>query len=367
MKDECISDESIKSRHAARFVLHRCAVTLSRVGFALALLYPSCLGQHSGVSAPTALPQTPSSLVSQATTLALVDILAQDTKTSLPLKGLKQDDFRIFDNRREVLISKFDSGANFSTRSLAVWFVVICNERGRGPSGQLASGRFAGKESLFRPALNDLDKPDRVGVAHWCDEGSAKIDLQPSTDRDAAIATLQQALGPIAYEGAPSGRTRDGELTLQRLIRLIVDNDRSNRKSMPVLVFLHSDHTGMPPVELDQLVDDLLRVSGIVYGIKDADVDEPRHGFFLNTERSAVLHYMAQETGGSYFSVRPQFYATALQTIFQMLHFRYQVGFTPVQKDGKRHELKIELVGSARKDNKSVRLDYYPEYIPNSN
>jgi hypothetical protein len=100
-----------------------------------------------------------------------------------------------------------------------------------------ASGRFSGKESLFRPALNDLDNADRVGVAHWCDEGTAKIDLQPSNDRDAAIATLQQALGPVAYEGAPSGWTRDGELTLQRLIRLIVDSDRSNRKFMPVLIF----------------------------------------------------------------------------------------------------------------------------------
>ena len=156
----------------------------------LALL--TSLTWAQGGAAPATTPPAPadSTPVFQSTTrLVLVDILAQDPKTGLPLNTLKTDDFRLFDNNHEVSITTFDSGAKFNTRPLALWFVVICNERKKGPGGEFASGWFSGKEALFRPALNDLDKHDRVGVAHWCDEGTAELDLRPTQDRDAAITT----------------------------------------------------------------------------------------------------------------------------------------------------------------------------------
>ena len=341
-------------------------VAITMVAMFTVLVSASSLGQSSDGSVAVAPAQAPACSVpaSRDRSLALVNVVVQDAKTGVPVTTLKREDFRVFDNRHEVSISNFASGANLKTRPVALWLVVICNEHGRGSGGELASGRFAGKESLFRPALNDLDKSDRVGVAHWCDDGTAQIDLQPGIDREAAIATLQKVLSPISYEGAPSGWTRKGEMTLQRTVRLVLEH--SGRELVPVLVFLHNDRTGMPPEELDRLIDDLRKMSSIVYGIKDADVDEPRHGFFLNTERSAVLHYMAQETGGMYFSVRPPAYATVLQGILQTVHFRFELGFTPSEADDKRHELKIELTGDARKGNKTAQLAYYAEYIPSS-
>jgi hypothetical protein len=169
----------------------------------------------------------------------------------------------------------------------------------------------------------------------------------------------------MIYVAPPSGQTREGELTLQRLMRLIIDDShQANPQPLPVVFFLHSDHTGMPVDEINHLVDDFLETSGIVFGIKDADAAEPYRGIFSNGEQAAILHYLADETGGQYFSARSPLYATALQAILQQLHFRYELGFKPPAVDGKRHVLRVEFTDAAAKQYKSVRLRYRPEYIP---
>ena len=300
-----------------------------------------------------------------AARLVLVDVLAQDPKTGLPLNSLRSEDFRVLDNQNEVPLTVFDSGAKFNTGSLALWFVVICNEKSKGPRGELGSGWFAGKASLFRPALDDLDKRDRVAVAHWCDDGAAQLDLRPTQDRDAAVTTLEQALRPVEFDWRSEGNTRHGELTLQKLIRLIIDDaHRANPRPLPVVLFLHSDSTGMPPEELNSLIDDFLETSGIVFGIKDADARDTPVGRFSDGELRGVLQTMAQETGGQYFSIHPNSYGAALQDILLQLHFRYELGFKPPALDGKRHTLTVEFVGPAKTQYKSVRLRYRPEYIP---
>src|SRR6266498_3374126 len=128
------------------------------------------------------------------TSLVLVDVIAQDPKTLLPLIKLEKEDFHVRDNGKEVPISTFDSGSHYNTRPIALWFVVICNEKNNGLNGQEASGLFLHKEMLFRPALDHLDKNDRVGVAHWCDNGDARLDLPLTESRDAAISALAEQL-----------------------------------------------------------------------------------------------------------------------------------------------------------------------------
>ena len=75
---------------------------------------------------------------------------------------------------------------------------------------------------------------------------------------------------------------RIGEETFRKMIRLIIhDAYRRNPKPLPVIVFLHGDHTGQPRLELDKLVDDFLGTFGIVFGIRDY--------------RSPVLHFLIGE------------------------------------------------------------------------
>ena len=281
-------------------------------------------------------PKQPSSgqaTIRAQSSLVLVDVFSRDPKTGLPIRDFKKEDFRLFDNRQEVRIATFDAGAQYDTRAITVWLVVICNEGGIVG----ASAEFMGKESLFRPALDHLQSHNTVGVAHWCDNGETRIDLLPTEDRDSPIRVLAETLRPIAFEGGTSATDEVGEEIFRKMIRLIIgDAYRRNPRPLPVIVFLYGDHTGQPRRELDKLVDDFLETSGTVFGIRDYQ-SAVLH--FLIGEQAQILHYMAKHTGGQYFSASPAGYADVLEAILMQLHFRYELGFVPVAIDGKRHEL----------------------------
>jgi hypothetical protein len=302
--------------------------------------------------------QTPTFRVQSS--LVLVDVITKDRNSGLPIKDFQKKDFRLFDNRREVPITTFDAGARFDTRPITLWLVVICNESGLPKLG--ASAEFLGQESLFRPALDHLETHDSVGVAHWCDNGDTQLDLLPTEDRDKAIRELAETLKPIPFEGGTSASDEAGEQAFRKIIRLIIrDAYRRNPKPLPVIVFLHGDHTGQPHGELNKLVDDFLETSGIVFGIRDYRSPNLR---FLIGEQAKIMHYMAKHTGGEYFSVPPSAYEKALDMILMQLHFRYELGFIPPDIDGKRHELRVELTKKAAAEHKGLRLRFRPEYIP---
>ena len=327
------------------------SLRLGRVALAAAIIRfsPMSLGQ---------VPDQPAPTFHASSSLVLLDLIAQDPKTGLPLDNLGREDFQVFDNNIPVPIASFDTGKHYDARPIALWLVVICNEQNQG---FIRSGAFVGHESLFRFPLDHLDKRDRVGVAHWCDNGDAELDLHPSEDRDLAIRALVEALKPIPFI-APRG-ARVGELAVQEMFRSIIrDTHHKNPEPLPVAVLLYGDLTGMPLPELNAVVDDFLETSGIVFGIKDASV--PEGSPLTNGEQSAIFHYMAVGTGGQYFAIPPGLYASALDSIILQLHFRYQIGFKPSVIDGKRHRLRVELVGDARKRYKRVSLRYRPEYIP---
>jgi len=302
--------------------------------------------------------QTPTFRVQSS--LVLVDVISQDPKSGLPIRDFKKEDFRLFDNRHEVRISTFDAGARYDTRPITVWLVVICNEGGLPKFG--ASAEFLGQESLFRPALNHLETQDMVGVAHWCDNGDSQLDLFPTEDRNRVIEELAETLKPIPFEGGTFASDEAGEQAFRRVIRLIIqDAYGRNPKPLPVIVFLHGDHTGQPHGELNKIVDDFLETSGIVFGIRDSR--SPNLHFIIG-EQAKIMHYMAIHTGGEYFSASPSGYEAALEAILLQLHFRYELGFIPPAIDGKRHALRVELTKSAKTEHKGLRLKYRPEYIP---
>ena len=97
-----------------------------------------------------------------------------------------------------------------------------------------------------------------------------------------------------------------------------------------------------------------------MFGIKDSHAPIMH---MINGEVAEIEHYMADKTGGQYFSAPPSGYAAALEMILMQLHFRYELGFIPRAIDGKHHNLKVELTKEAKENHKGVRLRYRPEYI----
>jgi hypothetical protein len=55
----------------------------------------------------------------------------------------------------------------------------------------------------------------------------------------------------------------------------------------------------------------------------------PRHKEIGIGEQGQISHYVAERTGGEYFSAPAQGYAAALDKILMQLHFRYELGFIP--------------------------------------
>jgi hypothetical protein len=317
---------------------------------ACSLLLPSaCLSQANDTSQTT---------IRVNSSLVLVDVITQDPKTFLPLTGLKKEDFRVFDNDTEMATKSFDVGARYGTSPISLWFVVICNEIDWDENG---SGFMRGRTSSLRPALEHLDKNDTLGVAHWCDNRTDKIDFPPSRDMDGGLKRLEKL-----FHGWPYGvGRRTGELALQEMLRKILENvHQTNPEPLPVIVFLYGDHSGMEREEADDLLKDLLQTSGIVYGINDGAVrvspnylDNP-HG------QGNVAHFLATKTGGQFFSVNPKMFATALDDILVQVHFRYVLGFQPEALDGKKHNLMVQLTDSAKERLPGARLAFRPAYIP---
>jgi hypothetical protein len=323
-------------------------------GVASICFLAACVSFPLGSHQPSVFAQVPT--FRSQSSLVEVDVISRDPKTGLPVREFKRDDFRLFNDGKEVPLTTFDAG--YDTRPVILWLVVICNEGGK----IAGSAEFVGNEAMFRPAFDHLEKLDTVGVAHWCDNGETQLDLIPTEDRDRPVSVLAETIKPIPFH---TGEDSDavGEVTFRKMIRTIIqDAHRRNPQPLPVIVFLDGDHTGQPHRALDQVVDDFLETSGIAFGIKDSRA--PRAPLFFIGEVAQIEHYIAKKTGGQYFSAPPERYAAALEAILMQLHFRYELGFVPPVIDGKRHQLKVELTKSAKEKHKGVRLRFRSEYIP---
>jgi hypothetical protein len=77
------------------------------------------------------------------------------------------------DSHLDFTVSGTRRGGRYATRPITLWLVAICNEIDWDENG---SGFIRGKGKLLRPAFDHLDKDDTIGIAHWCDNETFKID-----------------------------------------------------------------------------------------------------------------------------------------------------------------------------------------------
>ncbi len=298
-----------------------------------------------------------------STSLVLVDVTAERTQGSLHtrelLSSLAETDFRLFDNNHEVPVRTFDSGVKRTVHPVALWLVVQCD---MGYPRAWNSSFVRGRTTLLRPGLNSLVPQDSLGVAHWCDDGAANIDLESSHDPDAALAIVDKVL---EHAVAPD-TNRKGELAMQRMIELILAHTKQEEPSrLPVLLFIHGDHNATYVDEATRILEDLLETSGFVFGLNDeyeAQSGEPK---ISGGQIYHLIHFYSQKTGGEYYSVsHPELFSAALSYIITQMHLRYVLGFKPPSIDGKRHDLRVELTPEAKKRVDGTSLRFRPEYIP---
>jgi hypothetical protein len=338
-----------------------------------AVFVPVCGGEVSPESqsprqAPPQAPQDPAEAQGQAqvqgatirvtSSLVLVDVITSDSRSGLPLSGAKKEDFRVLEDGREVDVKSFDSGVNFSTRPIALWFVVQCHQKNWDDFG---SGFMRDKTKLLKPALAHLDQKDTVGVAHWCDDGTQAIDHIPNRNVDGALNSIEELMK--AKPVLPG--TRTGELALLKCLRGVLDqSQQANPQPLPVVVFLYGDHSGMERADIDEIQNELLKRSVIVFGINNGVIQRSQNFMGNSWSQPNVAMFLAWRTGGVFFGVKPENFSDALDAILMQVHFRYVLGFSPKKLDGKRHELRVELSPSGKQRFKDSELKARPEYIP---
>src|SRR3974377_2125264 len=201
---------------------------------------------------------------------------------------------------------------------------------------------------------------------------NGKLVPLPTHDIDQAIAATEKALqkrpfkNPSCDPKLPNRASAcPGERALREMMQKILQNTRDGKpERVPVIVFLYGDHSGMPEKAVDEMVDNVLATSGVVFGITDITIGPSQSHWNRSQERGAIIHYMVAETGGQYFAVPENLYGTALDSILMQLHFRYELGFKPTAVDGKRHAVQVELVGDAKEKYGATTLRYRPAYIP---
>jgi hypothetical protein len=296
------------------------------------------------------------------TSLTLVDIVAEQARkeahTTALLTNLKIDDFRLFQDGHELPIRTFDVGSEHTTRPIALWLIVQCN---MGFPSEWASMFMRGKTQYLKPALMHLYKTDVIGVAHWCDDGQAKIDVTPGTNVEIALDGVNAELGAGIFHGD----NRSGELAMQGLIRMIVDNTRQITPArLPILLFLYGDHSGTYTEEANRIIADLLETSGIVFGLNDEDFHHDPHDALDSGQIFHLVHYYSLDTGGQYYSaLHPEMLGTALDYILTQLHLRFTLGFEPPKLDGKHHDIRVELTKDAQRRFPSTTLRFRKEYV----
>ena len=294
--------------------------------------------------------------------LALVDVIAEYSKnephTRELLPDLKLQDFRVFEDDKETSIRSFDAGANGGTRPIALWFIVQCRQKF---PPEWHSDFMRGKTQHLRPAFTHLDTNDAIGVAHWCDDGTASIDLPPGQNPGTALAAMDELLNQKPVQG----EDRSGELAMQKMIRAIVDNVRQTKPDrLPVLLFLYGDHCATYPREAEKIIGSVLETSGVVFGMSDGRWPFDPQRLFAAGQIYYLIHYYSQETGGQYYTATdPKMFSAALDYILSQLHLRYTIGFKPRAIDGRKHTIRVELTKDTQKRYQGVQLRFRQEYL----
>lgn len=317
-----------------------------------------------GAAGQTGVPPERTTVLHTGTSLVLVDVIAEETKGALHsrelLTGLKTKDFRVFDNGHPVQIRSFDSGEEHTARPMALWLIVQCNE---GKPAEETSGFMKGRTGLLLPALSHLEESDVVGVAHWCDDGTASVDLEPQSDPVLALERMDAVLNQSIVR---DGEMRKGELAMQSMIRKILAATRSQSQSrLPIYAFFYGDHSATFPREADKIVSSLLESSGIVYGLDQETLDYNPDPGLRGGQIWELVHFYSSATGGEFYSVkRPELFSTALAYILAQVHHRYVIGFNPSELDSKRHKLRVALTDDAARRFTKPKLRFRPEYVP---
>jgi VWFA-related protein len=264
-----------------------------------------------------------------STQLVVVDAQILNKRTGLPVNGLSERDFVVYEEGVKQQVT------HFSQDRLPLSIVLLLDV-----SASVALAIDQVRDSGLR-ALNELKPGDEVALMAF---GAWATVLQDFT-RDRQLITAQMAfmesMGPWIREGT---HIDEAVYTAAKYL-----SNASNPNSRRIIVIVTDNLSNQPPnlghSEADALAQ--LHASGAAFcGLIVGDFNATasaykRNGLFL---RDSIANFLT-ETGGILSRVDKENVTAKLSLLIERLRTRYSLGYTPlnVKRDGKFRNIKLKI------------------------
>jgi Ca-activated chloride channel homolog len=264
-----------------------------------------------------------------STQLVVVDAQILNKRTGLPVNGLSERDFVVYEQGIKQQIS------HFSQDMLPLSIVLLLDV-----SGSVMPAIDRVRDSGLR-ALNELKPGDEVALMAFGAWATVLQDFTRERQLIAARMAFIESMGPWIRNGT---YIDDAVYEAARYL-----TKASNPNSRRIIVIVTDNLSNQPP-ELGHSEAEALRrlhasgavFCGLLVGDFDAAVDAyRRQGLLLP---NSIANYLA-ETGGILSRVDKDDITAKLARLIERLRSRYSLGYTPLnnKRDGKFRNIKLTV------------------------
>lgn len=290
------------------------------------------------------------------TNLVTVNVAVTD-KSGNYIKGLKKENFEIWDNRIKQPID------TFSAENVPVSFGIVYDLH------PTTDGRTRIVLEAMRQFTKNLKEKDNFFVTVFNERGSLTTDFVPNTEQiDANLTDIKPATPNSLYDAifAASEKIRERRDMKQVLLVLSDGEDKSSHHSLKEL------RTHLRSVNLPVYVVSFGGENHRLIGYYDLYRSNGRQTLgALETSRinTAALDEIIKSSGGQTFD-RTMQNSYLLSGVFKKVQSevesQYVIGFYPDEADGKWHKLKLKVNNPTGKKYKlSNRKGYLSPKSPN--
>ena len=301
-------------------------------------------------------PQLPKQTIQVSVDRVSVGVIVTDSSGRF-VKGLRRQDFRIFDNDIEQPITGFTAVEEPAQ-------VLLLIEA--GPAVYLLEG---GHLQAAVAMLNGLSKDDQVAVVKYADSPTALLDFTP--DKQAALAAFGQLRFNLGF----------GSLNLTSSVSKVLEW-LASVQGKKTIVLLTTGVDTSPSSEsaraMQQLkVSDvrLLAVS-LAGDLQSPESPSKKKSPVANSSKTAaqfeqanqLLIRMAESTGGrAYFPANGKEFNSVYAEIAQLVRHEYSLAFAPPVRDGLVHAIEVRVEAAqkqaANASSSPYRVDHRQAYL----
>lgn len=267
------------------------------------------------------------------TNLVTVNVAVTD-KNGNYVKGLKKEDFEVWDNRTKQVID------NFSAEDVPVSVGIVYDLH------PATDERTKMVLDALRQFTKDLDAKDYYFVTVFNERGSLTTEFVPNREQiDANLTDAKPATPNSLYDAifAASAKVRERRDTKQVLLVLTDGEDSSSHHSLKELR-THLRSVNLPVYTVSFATDNKSQPS--FYDLYNTTGRRTLGALETSKLNTAALDEISKSSGGKTFDQAVQnryLLFGVFKKVLGEVESQYVVGFYPDETDGKWHKLKIAV------------------------